>query len=231
MFVIPCKFNRNYPYIIQLVDDIRSYHKDDKIVIVDSDSSDKSYFEDLKKYNVIIEDVKNRNWMIGAYWYAFNKYPNEEYYFFMHDSMRVKSNLNMYKNNELTILAYFNRNIGNYNGWSDMVKTITLYKDYSNIGSGVYGPIFFCKNIVMQKLKEKNVHLILPENKEGTWYSERAYGYFLEMEGYDLTKCSLYGDILELESHNGKSGPYPHKTSWQFPVEKFYASHKDINRL
>ena len=55
MFVIPCKFNPNYPFIINLVEDIRNYHPSEKIVVVDSDSEDKSYFDELIKYDVIID--------------------------------------------------------------------------------------------------------------------------------------------------------------------------------
>jgi len=70
MFVIPCKYNPKFPFVIDLVKSIRKFHPTEKIVIVDSDSDDKSYFSALEKYNVIIEDIGNKNWMVGAYWYS-----------------------------------------------------------------------------------------------------------------------------------------------------------------
>ena len=97
MFVIPCKYNSKFPFIIELVKSIRKFHLTEKIVVVDSDSEDKSYFDILNQYDVIIEDVNNKNWMVGAYWYAFKKFPDEEFYYFMHDSMRVKDNLDNLK--------------------------------------------------------------------------------------------------------------------------------------
>lgn len=230
MFVIPCKYNPKFPFIIQLVEDIRKYHTEEKIVIVDSNSTDKSYFNILKKYDVIIEDVSNLYWMVGAYWYAYKKYPNEKYYYFMHDSMRVKANLDYLKQIDVVTLMYFNRNISNFNSWGELITNKSKYI-YSNVGNGCYGPIFFCKNKVMERMLKMGADKFLPINKQETGYCEGCYGFFLEEQGYDLTKCALFGDVLEIESHNGKSGVPPHKTDWQFPVEKFYASHVDNNRL
>jgi len=230
MFVIPCKYNNNYQFIIELVKDIRFYHPNDKIVIVDSDSNDKSYFDEIKKYDVIIEDVKNINWMVGAYWHAYKKYPNEDFYFFMHDSMKVKDNLDYFKEKDLTTMMYFNRNIGNFNSWSNKINNETNY-NYLLEGRGCYGPIFFCKNKIMKRMLEMGVDKLLPTDKSETGYCEGCYGFFLEEQGYDLAECALFGDVLVNESPNGKSGVLPHKTDWQFPIEQFYASHVDNNRL
>lgn len=233
MFIIPCKYNSESNYIVNLIKQIRDFHPNEKIMVVDSGSDDKSYFSLLSEYNVLIEDVNNKNWMIGAYWHGYEKYPNEEFYFFMHDSMYVKANLDYLKENDLTLIATFNRLASaSFNAWNERIKNETkINSEYiKNEGIGCYGPIFFCKNKVITKLFELNAHILLPNNKSETGFMEGAIGLFLESLGYDLTKCSLFGDILQLESPGGKSGEYPHNTSWQFPVEKFYASHKDNTR-
>lgn len=230
MFVIPCKYNPKFPHIVDLVKQIRYHHPTDKIVVVDSASDDKSYYKDIEKYNVIIEDIDNKNWMVGAFWYAFKKYPNEEFYFFMHDSMTVKSNLDYLKENDLTLMMTFNRyDIGNFNGWSEIISQHSLY-NYKLKGNGCYGPMFFCKNKIMKKMLEMGADKFLPTNKQEVWFCEGAYGFFLEDQGYDLYKCSLFGDVILNESPGGKSGPPPHKTDWQYPIEKFYGSHLDSNR-
>lgn len=230
MFVISCKYNPEFSFIIELVESIRKFHPTDKIVIIDSDSDDKSYFSILKKYDVIIEDVKNNNWMIGAYWYAYKKYPNEDFYFFLHDSMIVKDNMDYLKEKDLTILCYFDRMIGNFNTWGELISSNSEYK-YIFSGLGCYGPIFFCKNKVMNRMLEMGADKFLPRNKEETGYCEGCYGFFLEEQGYELKECSLYGDVLYNESQYGPSGTFPHKTNWQFPIEKFYASQIDSKRL
>lgn len=234
MFVIPCKFNANYNFIVPLVGQIRQYHYNEPIIVVDSASSDKSYFESLKKYGVIVEDIENTHWMIGAYWHAFKKFPNEDFYYFFHDSMKVKGSLDCFKDKDLTIIATFNREVSpSFNAWNERIKKETHYPESSirTDGLGVYGPILMCKNRVFKSLLEKGVDKLLPSNKAEAGYTEGAYGLFLEAEGYDLKSCSLYGDILELESPTGKSGTYPHDTSWQFPVEKFYGSHRVPERM
>ena len=70
-----------------------------------------------------------------------------------------------------------------------------------------------------------------PKNKTETGYCEGCYGFFLEDQGYNLIECSLFGDVLINESPSGKSVLPPHKTDWEFPIEKFYASHVDNNRI
>jgi glycosyltransferase involved in cell wall biosynthesis len=49
MFVIACKYNPKFPFIIHLVESIRKFHPTEKIVVVDSDSDDKSYFSQIEK--------------------------------------------------------------------------------------------------------------------------------------------------------------------------------------
>jgi hypothetical protein len=224
MFVIPCKYSSKFNFIHSLVDDIRRYHPKEEIVVVDSASQDKSYFRDLRKVpNLYIEDINNVNYDIGAYWHAFKKYNDRPFFYFMHDSMKVKANLDYMKEKDLTILCHFGRNRPGFICKRDEVRNLTKY-EWTDEGKGVYGPIFFCKRELMQKLYDKGMSNVIPRAKNETGCMEAAIGNAFEREGYDLDKCCLYGDILGLESPGGKSGPPPHNTSWQFPVEKFYAA-------
>lgn len=229
MFVIPCKFNEKFPFVIALAKQIRNYHPSERIVVVDSNSEDISYRDLLTPYNVEFMDIKNENWMIGAYWSAYKAFPNEEFYYFLHDSMIVKANLDYLKTRDLTTLCYFDRTVSNFNSWGEKISR-ELNLNYNLTGRGCYGPIFFCKNNVMAELLKLGVDRILPESKADTGFLEGAYGFFFEHLGYDLEEVALYGDVLENESKSGKSGLYPHKTTWQYPIEKFYGSHLDPNR-
>ena len=65
MFVIPCKYNKEFPFVIDLVKNIREFHTTEKIVVVDSNSSDKSYFD------------TNRE----TFFYEKNLYADKNYYF------------------------------------------------------------------------------------------------------------------------------------------------------
>ncbi len=233
MFVIPCKYNSTSNYIIKLVEQIRQFHPKEIIMVVDSASEDKNYFNELSKYEVIVADIDNKNWMIGAYWHGFKSFPDEEFYFFLHDSVKIKANLDYLKEKDLMMIANFNREVSpSFNAWNERIKNETLidHKFIKNNGKGCYGPIFGCKNKVMKQLLELKCDNLLPINKAETGYMEGAMGLFFEALGYNLDDYTLFGDILKLESAEGKSGEYPHKTSWQFPIEKFYASHSDETR-
>jgi hypothetical protein len=138
MFVISCKYSQKWNWIINLIPQIRKFHPFEEIVVVDSDSEDKSYFEIIKIYNVIIEDVKNKGFQIGAYWHTFKKYPNRPFYYFMHDSMIVKANLDNYKNKDLTLIATYPRDSGYAHTLADKVKQLTPYT-YIKGGWGCYG--------------------------------------------------------------------------------------------
>jgi hypothetical protein len=229
LFVIPTKYSQTSNFVVQLVEDIRMFHPDDRIVVVDSASEDRSYFPAVRHLGAEVEDVGNQNWMVGAYWHAYTRYPDEPFYFFMHDSMRVKANLHHLMSSDVTTLCHFDRTIGNFNSWADRITAGSRYT-YRKRGRGCYGPIFFCRNEVMARMQEMGAHLFLPTTKEETGFCEGAYGFFLEEQGYDLRKCSLFGDVLKNESRKGRSGPAPHYTAWQWPVEKFYASHRDLGR-
>jgi len=228
MFIIPCKFNRKFPFIIDLVQSIRKFHPTEKIVVVDSCSNDKSYFMDLISYDVTIME-NNPNWCIGAYWMVYKKFPNEDYYYCMHDSMKVKDNLDSFKEKKLTTMMYFDRNISNFNSWGELITKESKYA-YKNIGNGCYGPMFFCKNEVLKNMMAMGADKFLPTNKQEIGYCEGCYGFFLEEQEFKLQECALFGDVIFEHSIFGRSGVYPHNTSWQFPIEKFYGSHLDINR-
>lgn len=236
MFVIACKYNPKFSFVIDLIESIRKFHPTEKIVVVDSDSDDKSYFSKIEKYNVIIEDVANKNWMVGAYWHTYKKYPDEEFYFFLQDSMIIKDNLDYLKEKDLTIWMHFDRSIGNFNSWGNYITENSKY-EYVFSGRGCSGIIFFCKNKVMKRMLEMGADKFLPSNKTETGHCEGSWGFFFEEQGYDLRECSLYGDILndgwfrddDLDYSKVRS-PYSYKTSWQFPIEKFCASCIDTNR-
>lgn len=234
MFVIPCKYTPQSNHILSLVPQIREHHPDEKIVVVDSDSVDKSYFDEVRKHGAIVEDISNKHWMVGAYWYAFKKYPNEDFYFFLHDSTRVKGNTDHLKEKDLILLATFNRAVSvSFNKWNDRLRNETTIdpKFIVEKGRGCYAIIFGCKGHVMQSLIDKGADKLLPSSKGETGIMEGAFGLFFESLGYDIDECALYGDILQLESPGGKSGPHPHNTSWQHPIEKFYCSLYDPLRV
>ena len=105
MFIIACKWNEN-SRITHLIESIKKFQPDEKIVVVDSDSENKEYFKDIKN-ECIIEDIKNVNYLEGALWYCYEKYKNEDFFYLLQDSMILKRNIEELKKNEITHLSYF----------------------------------------------------------------------------------------------------------------------------
>ena len=222
MYVINTKYDKNHPYIFDLVASIRKFEWNEQILIIDSASSDKSYFRLKDQYpNITIADINNKNYCLGAYFWAFNNFPSD-YYYFMQDSLIVKGPLQYLKKAELTLLGTFHRNNQYLDYCNSKCNTLNL-GDYSDQGFGVYGPMWFCRSNVMESLVDLGASDILPISKEENNASERLMGFLLEKMNFNLLQCSMHGNILFEESILGRSGPPPHNTSWQYPVEKFYA--------
>lgn len=72
--------------LIKTIFNIKNFYPEFDIVIIDSDSDDKATFL-LAPDECMIEDCKNKNWELGAWYYAFNKYNKYKVYMFIQDSL------------------------------------------------------------------------------------------------------------------------------------------------
>ena len=107
LFVISCYFDGSNDAIFNCTDSILNNYNKPKIIVVDSDSPDKSYFDKLKSKSIEVLDAKNRNYDTGAYWIAFNKFNDYDHYYFLQDSIKIKENLISYERYSLTTFRYF----------------------------------------------------------------------------------------------------------------------------
>ena len=107
LFVISCYFDGSNDAIFNCVNSIISNYDNPKILVIDSDSPDKSYFDKLNNLSIEVLDAKNRNYDTGAYWIGFNKYNYYDHYYFLQDSIKIKQNLTSYERYNLTTFRYF----------------------------------------------------------------------------------------------------------------------------
>lgn len=107
LFVIACYFNGQNDFIYNCVRSIKENHPESPILIVDSNSPDKSYFKLNQLENVEIADIGNQNYDTGAYWYAYKNKPNYDSYIFLQDSIYIKKPLYQYLSNSLTSIRFF----------------------------------------------------------------------------------------------------------------------------
>ena len=66
MFIIPCFYEKQKTMLFDTIDSIIKFHPNEKIIVVDSDSPDKSYFSNLPS-KVEVLDIKNKNGLFCKY--------------------------------------------------------------------------------------------------------------------------------------------------------------------
>lgn len=144
LFVVPCLFSKEHPHIYSCIDSIKKFYPESDIVIIDSGSSDKSYFERISGSQIKIEDINNKNYDSGAYWYAYKKYKKfYDFFYFIHDSTILNSKFNIDTNNRFYSIRYFY----SFNGMND------YYGHLNNICKFI--KIFFNKfNINLLEIKK-----------------------------------------------------------------------------
>jgi len=191
MFVVPCKYIEGKSLIRECIQSIKQHHPEELVVVVDSNSDDKSYFEYLKNIpNVVICDKKNIHYIIGALWQAYEIFPNEHHYILIHDTIIIKKPLNKFLNDEKTYsFLYFDEHSNPPQNQAILDKFVL--PNYSNFVRtpyiGVWGTAAILKNPIVKKFVSMNLHnTYLPINKEECQMSERVLGMLLTAEGIDI---------------------------------------------
>jgi len=187
IFSITCRCinSVNKQDIIKCVKSIKTFHPDTRIVVVDSDSPDKSYFSEVEALGVIIADIKNKNYETGGIWHTFNNYT-DDVYVFLQDSMVLNKSLSEYMGSDLRIINF-------YEGWKDgkpeekawsrqqMENTEYEYQE-SNFKMLQYNSFLASRNTLI-KLQAKKLDRILPTEKAHAQAMERIFGMALSQEG------------------------------------------------
>jgi len=102
-------------YIKQCVEKIIAHYPEDDILVVDSDSKDKSYMDGLRKYkNVVIArdsellaDYKNKHYEYGAILYGFkNNKDSYDVFFFIQDSIYIEGEIDLSILDEESVLVF-----------------------------------------------------------------------------------------------------------------------------
>jgi hypothetical protein len=212
MFCFSCKYIPQSP-VKECVNSISKFHPEEKIVIADSQSEDKSYYDFFcNNKNIDILDNVNFNRVPGALLETYKKYPNEPYYIFLQDSVILKKSLDHYLNSEDQFISfmYFPENAG-YEGYDIIVDKIskTRYKvpEYNQQIFGVFGPLFIIKNEMMEKFKTSGLFDILTSSTKSECKAfERIFGICAEQEGFSPEKYNIEGNYMEkhMQVHEDK---------------------------
>lgn len=183
VFIISCKESN---FIYECIDSIKNnYGSDVDIVIVDSCSADKKYFELKEKHsNLLIEDICNKNYECGAILHGFKKYNQYEKYVFIQDALRFKEKIEDLENLEDdTVLLFGDRHKNT--GWTLDVQAKTHFHHRNPTFPSVDGDFAmaewnsFCINKnTFEKIinSEIFVSATIPDDKMGSRAWERVWG-------------------------------------------------------
>lgn len=206
MFLIPCKFNWDNPHIFECVKAIRKHHPGEQIVVIDSDSEDKSYVNEIGS-DVIVLDAKNRNYGTNAFFLGFQYNPNADYYYCIYDSLILQDNISYLEQYPVTAFRYFK---SPPTGWGYDSSGVSLYH-WASIQTqiamgkflipfkftGIMGPMFVASNQVMREMYGRGLFVIKPQDKYQLCAMERIYGIVLENLGYDFWTHAPQGEMFD----------------------------------
>ncbi len=196
-------------YIADCLASVTLYMPQEPVLIVDSDSPDKSYMRGVAD-NVIVADVGNPHYETGAWWYAYRTQP-DEFFYFLHDSTVLTTDLSIYRELPLVILG----SMDTWQGCSakhiaavkDMMARTEYARPVPEQFVAAFGSMFFCHRRVLDALAAKGVDLIMPTSKFESECMERVWGIAFKLEfGNHQPICTLgRGEDLALD------GPPVHK--------------------
>ena len=202
MFCFSCK-NTNNSLLDRCIDSILEYHPNDKILIIDSDSEDKSYYEQyIGCENIIILDNLNKNRQVGSFQIIYDHFPNESYYVMIHDPLFFKKSIQKFLDSSEEFISFmyftetFHEELRNF--CVDVFDN-TPYQ-VPNVGTQInatFGPLFIIKNSLIKKIKDNNLLIKLKSNsKLEDQHFERIIGIWAEQEGYSPEKNNMEGECL-----------------------------------
>lgn len=208
MFIISCKYNENAP-IIECIESLQKFHPTQKILIQDSNSENKEYFNYFKnnKNILIVDPTPNmRVRQMGSLYETYRKYPNEEEYITIHDTIILKKPLTEFINSDnlFYTFMYFNELLkSEYHLEYEMYKNIFSQTKYKlppplSLVHGSFGTMFIAKNKLMKLFDEKGLLDVLkPLDKVDDQIFERIIGECATQEGYNPKDYNISGNFLD----------------------------------
>ena len=180
--------------LLENIDRWTFFFPHEKIVVVDSASPDKSYFEPLQQLsdNIIIEDIDNAGYEAGAWWYIFDKYPDNKMYYFFQDSMLLADKITDFipkdENDVAVCCEHENELNAPCVGWGgdppamnwardqqDKCQYTDLLMDDGTFDLAVHSS-FIIHRATLEKVKAKGLDKIIIDCKFGSRAFERIWG-------------------------------------------------------
>ncbi len=192
VFIICCKES---DFIENCINHLDNNYPNNYKIIIDSDSTDKSYMNKIKKDKVIIEDIKNKNYEAGAFFLGFIKYKNfGENFVFMQDSLCITDKILEFesvKENEVFVFEE------NETGWTiDPPAKKEFFNQNKNFIPSIKKEkfllaiwnCFIIKKETFQKVIDSNMFntVLLPNNKSTSRAFERIWSNIFHQNNINM---------------------------------------------
>lgn len=198
--MIPCRFDPERPVVYECIDAIQRFHDKPNIVVVDSGSSDKSYFDFCIDRGVKIASINNRLYATGAHAWAFVHHPEVVYFNLIFDSVIVQANLDHLHEQPLTTFRHWPSSLHDW-GWDSQGEHLSVWGNQqldrmgiprTNDYVGIMGPILFAQREVLKSLYDVGYFFTQVIDSYLHCAMERVAGITLDYLGWDVQN-SLQG--------------------------------------
>ena len=187
MIVFPCKYTPEHPVIQTAVASARKYMPHERVLVVDSDSDDKSYIREVTAMDAEVADIANHNYETGAWWYAYNNYPHEWFFYLVQDSCEFLHSMHWAKDYEvsalMTVPSWSLAGPQHYEWALENIKKSDYELCWDRFVC-MFGSMMFIHRSLLDKIRAKNFYKVLPTDKVGSCAMERLWGIALSHEGY-----------------------------------------------
>lgn len=167
------------------------------IHVVDSDSTDITYYENVRQDfpNVEIHMIKNKNYEYGAWKYIVDTYPSFDNYFCIQDTIIIHKKIDLNVIDDKTAYTFYHMSGYNSHGQIKEIGIENLKRSglhYESIIDSNFNLAQHCSFIVNNNtIKDIFKHLTIPPiDKNGSCFYERNFGiYFIDK---CITTINLY---------------------------------------
>ncbi len=209
MFIVPCKYDGR-PFVQLCVSSIRDFYPTARILVVDSDSDDASYVAEVRAMGADVDRRGNPHYADGAVWKAYDRYPHEDYYALIHDSMQIVRPIDNYIHQPFSSYMWWDSTVHAFDTPEQALWCGKLFKrpevrlawEHGTPFLGLCGVSFIASNPTLFSLYSAGVPTFKPVNKSEACGCERAWGIALQELGVDIQKNSIGGDF-----HNRNKNP------------------------
>ena len=182
--VSKCESDINKKDLFCCIESIKKFHPNDKIVVIDSCSKDKSHFSDSEMENVIVCDIGNINYESGGMWYVYKNFYDEKYVF-LQDSMYLTDSIDKYKNLDFKPINFcggWDHATYQHKQWVRENLSTTKYKYLDDGFKMIQFNSFLISRNVLDILNQNGISNILPTNKIQSEAMERLLGIVFTQE-------------------------------------------------